>query len=415
MDIINISKKDKQLFGEVSLPTSKSISNRLLILQFLSGSSIRIRDLSRADDTVLLSTSLDMIRNHMISGNEQITRIDTRNAGTVMRFLTALLSMTRGTWLLTGDKRMLNRPVGILVDALRELGADIQHMERVNYLPLLIKGRNLYSRDITVDASVSSQFISALLLIAPFLPDGITMNLKGAPSSSPFIRLTLRIMEEAGLSTVWQENLIRVYNKQVPEKDLSVEADWSSAAFWYGMMAVAKEGDLLLKGLKMSGMQGDEYIEEISHAFGVIGIQEEGGVRIRKAGPVATHLDFDFRDFPDLAQPVIVTAALKGINGVFTGLENLRLKETDRLEALRTELQKIGASLNEVAKGYWNLTPRNVSKKEISIDIYEDHRMAMSFAIPAFAGYKVKIMQPGVVDKSYPGFWDQMKSVGVTI
>jgi 3-phosphoshikimate 1-carboxyvinyltransferase len=412
--MVTISKANRECTGEIRLPTSKSISNRLLILQFSYGPELRIKNLSRSDDTVLLSSLLDLIRQYQLRGETGLLRIDTMNAGSVMRFLLALLSVTRGHYLLIGNERMNQRPVGALVDALRSTGADIEYLDKSGYPPLLVRGRAISGRRITLDASVSSQFLTALLLLAPKLEEGLTLELIGIPVSWPYVKMTTGILTELGVQVILQENAIRVYHKPSIRTEIEVEPDWSAASFWYCMLSMAEKGNVYFPGLHKSGRQGDQQVITFFQQLGVETIEEKNGIRIRKAKQMSTNFQADFSGFPDLALPVILACSAAGIHASFTGLEGLRIKESDRIEAITNGLMKTGIFLKEEPLGTWALSGLLKEPNEIQIPDYEDHRIAMTFAGLAVKGFTIKFEHPEVVNKSYPGFWKDLESVGFT-
>jgi len=413
--MITISKTNRDCTGEIRLPTSKSISNRLLILQFSYGPELKIKNLSRSDDTVLLSSLLDLLRQYQLRGETGLLRVDTRNAGAVMRFLLALLTVTRGHYLLIGNDRMHQRPVGALVEALRANGADIEYLDKPGFPPLLVRGRAISGGRITLDASVSSQFLTALLLLAPKLEEGLTLELTGIPVSWPYVKMTTRILSELGVQVIVQENSIRVYHKPVIRGEIEVEPDWSAASFWYCMLSMADKGSIYFPGLRKSGSQGDQQVATIFRQLGVDTFEEKNGIRIRKAKQQYTNFQADFTGYPDLALPVILACSAAGMSGIFTGLEQLRIKESDRIEAITSGLLKIGIYLREEPQGTWGLSGMMKAPLEVNIPDYEDHRIAMTFACLAMKGFTVNFEHPEVVNKSYPGFWKDLESIGFTV
>ena len=412
--MIRITKDTGDCHAEIRLPASKSISNRLLILQFFYGNSFNISNLSNADDTLLLSSLLDLIRQYQLKGETGLLRIDTRNAGTVMRFLVPLLSVTRGHYFLTGSERMKQRPLGGLVEALRETGAEIDYLENVGFPPLLIRGRAVTGRRIRLDSSLSSQFVTALLLLAPTLEDGLTLELTGNPVSWPFIKMTTGILTDLGVHVVLQENAIRVFNKKEIKAGITVEYDWSAASFWYCMLSMAEKGEVFFTGLRKTGLQGDQQVASFFRQLGVDTIEEKDGIRIVKGEKSYENFYADFTGFPDLALPVILACGAAGIPGTFTGLERLRIKESDRIEAVSNGLLKAGLILKEEFPGTWRISGHLIDPCEIYIEDYKDHRVAMTFACLALKGFTICLEQPDVVNKSYPGFWKALESSGFT-
>jgi 3-phosphoshikimate 1-carboxyvinyltransferase len=387
----------------------------MLVLQFLHPEDISISNLSAADDTVLLETLLREISESVRAKSKKILTLNVGNSGTTMRFLIALLSVVPGSYVLTGDRRMLKRPVGILVEALRELGADIQFLNLHNYLPLFIKGRSLISREITVDASESSQHISALLLVSTIISSGLSISLNRQVISRPYILMTCKLLEMCGYPVIWQEELIRVFPGRPQEANIKVEIDWSSASFWFGMMALAEKGEIFFPELKRTGLQGDEVVAELFNQLGVIIRQNDKGIHLLKSIPEPGLIDWDFRNCPDLAVPGIMTCALLGRRAVFRGLESLRIKESDRIDSLRQELRKLNGDIIAEYSGIWRLVPARTKRKKIRINSHADHRIAMAMMMVAMKGIEVEITDPDVVSKSYPGFWRDLQQIGFII
>ncbi|HNW77184.1 MAG TPA: 3-phosphoshikimate 1-carboxyvinyltransferase [Bacteroidales bacterium] len=420
MNSIIVSAPTTVLKGRVTLPASKSISNRVMIIRALSGADFPVSHLSDADDTVLLSELLEKIASHTTN---EVCELDTANAGTVMRFLTPYLALRPGTWMLTGSDRMRQRPIGVLVDALNSLGAEISYLAKPDYPPLLIKGRSFVGGEITVDAGISSQFISALLMIAPLLPEGLIIRYKNRPVSSPYITMTTRLMRTFGVKTEPGKNFIKVPQGQYQPVAFEVESDWSSAAFWYEAAALATEAELELPGLASDSMQGDSVLPGIFANFGVSTEYTGDSVILRHTGRKVDGFYFDFTDYPDLAPAVITTCVAVGIRGRFEGLASLRIKETDRIAALKTEYEKLGGEVDstEVTDMIQSLEVAPSKTKKIHyppapfFETYGDHRMAMTFAPLSLLLGPVKIVNPEVVTKSYPGFWEEMKKAGFTI
>jgi 3-phosphoshikimate 1-carboxyvinyltransferase len=396
------------------LSSSKSISNRALLLQALSGNQSEVSNLSSARDTQLMK--------RLVSSSEKT--IDVLDAGTTMRFLTAYFALTGKNKILTGTDRMKERPIGLLVEALRKLGATIRYLDKEGYPPIETQGFEKQLTDqLEIPGNVSSQYISALMMVAPTLPNGLTINLKGEVGSVPYIRMTAALMKEFGVEAVldFEKGVVRVPSSKFQVAKITVEADWSSASYWFGFTALAKEAEIVLPNVSEKSLQGDRVIVEIMDKLGVQSVFENGNIRLTKKD-YGMHLRWDFRDCPDLAQTVLPVCAAKGITGEFTGLESLRIKETDRIAALQNELKKIGAELTEPSTGNWKLPAGKAGKPEtgnlpthpISIQTYHDHRMAMGLA-PLATLMDLKIESPEVVNKSYPTFWDDMRSVGFEV
>jgi len=405
-----ITKEDKILKGEITLPSSKSISNRILIINSLSYSPYEIDNLSDSDDTKVMEAVLNANTNHF----------DIGHAGTAMRFLTAFLSKIAGEWILTGSERMRQRPIGILVDALRKLGASIEYTENEGFPPLKILGTSLKGGVLELDGSVSSQYISALLMIAPTITGGLTLKLLNQVTSRPYIELTLNLMKQFGVRHSWKGNEIRIDEQTYNPVKFFVEADWSGASYWYAMAALSGECNLLLKGLRLQSLQGDAAQSVwFENYFGVHSKQEGNDVRLTKTEvPELELLALDFIDNPDIAQTFAVLAVCQKVPFHFKGLTTLKIKETDRILALQTELAKFGATLTEPAEGElaWDGTFTNSSMNHpIVIETYHDHRMALAFAPAAVVYPEIVISDPDVITKSYPAYWDDLKRVGFKI
>jgi 3-phosphoshikimate 1-carboxyvinyltransferase len=415
MKIITVSKKNKVLKGRIRLPSSKSLSNRLLMIRMMAPEPFRIHNQSDADDTLLLEDLLQQVRNKKTSRPQM--EIDTANAGTVMRFLTTYLSMIPGKWILTGSERMKQRPIGVLVDAIRSLGAEIEFLGKIGYPPLMIKGRPLKGGEIMVDPGISSQFVSALLLISPSLPGGLTIRMQGQPVSTPYIMMTLRLMKYFGIDLKRDKNRIMIRESVYTAKDFMVESDWSSASFWYEAATLADEVDLFLEGLRINSLQGDSVLADIYQNFGINSEFSKEGVRLTRVKKKLDGFYFDFTDYPDIAPAVITTCAALGLRGRFEGLKSLHIKETNRVKALENEFRKLGIVLNQDLRADQTQTieffnPRLKSGGDTRIDSYGDHRIAMTFAPLAMQLGSIKIENPEVVSKSYPQFWDHLSSLG---
>ena len=404
---------------EAALPASKSISNRALTINYLAGSDEHPSNLSQCDDTDVMVSAL---------GNMPY-EIDIKAAGTAMRFSTALLCVGDGEHVITGTERMRHRPIGVLVDALRSLGADIEYVENEGFPPLRIKGRQLEGGRLDVPGDISSQYISAILMIAPVMKYGLTLHLTGKVISRPYIDLTICTMQEFGAEVEWTDaSTIRIEPKQYEAKPFVIENDWSAASYWYEIVALLNKKNegtqcrVTLPGLMDSSRQGDSAVRYIFSMLGVKTTFAEKKPLVPTEVTLEAHrrrlprLDFDFTGQPDLAQTVVVTAALMDIPFCFSGLQTLRIKETDRIAALKAEMQKLGFVLDDSVEGTlsWDGT-RCEPMPEPVIDTYEDHRMAMAFAPAAVMFPGLRINNPEVVTKSYPRFWDDLKAAGFEI
>lgn len=409
--MLAIQNLTRQIWGEVKLPLSKSESNRLLIIQALSKGSVNDENLSEARDTMLLHTVL-------VSEDQEI---NIQDAGTAMRFLTAYYCATGQHKVLTGSARMCERPIGILVEALREIGFDIKYLKKEGYPPLEITPSDISAikNEVHIAGNISSQYISALLMIAPVLPHGLAVYFTTDISSRPYIDMTLDLLSRGGITYEWAGSHIYIANQKFKEATLSPSADWSAAGYWFSMAALADKSEFKLKGLTFDTAQGDKVIAKWCEIFGVKINQEPDGLLLHSNNPAhhnnPTNSDplFDFTDYPDLAQTMIVLCAAKNMKATFTGLDSLRIKETDRIAALQNELLKFGVKLHEIGDGIFGLDG-TFSRSHQIIETYDDHRMAMAFAPLALLG-SITIENPGTVEKSYPDFWDEMQNVGFQI
>jgi 3-phosphoshikimate 1-carboxyvinyltransferase len=409
MDKILLRKSTSPFDVKIALASSKSESNRALIINALAkDSSENLLNLSTARDTQTMIRLLQSI--------DQTA--DVIDAGTTMRFLTAYFTATNQNKIMTGTPRMCERPIGILVDTLRTLGADIEYLVKEGYPPLHIKGfSDQKTSEVTIRGDVSSQYVSALLMIAPTLPQGLTINLTGDLGSIPYIKMTLEQMRAFGVNYVanWEEKTIKVLPNTYQSTVYKIESDWSGASYWYSIVALSvfENTQVELLGLKQNSLQGDSDIVNIMSHLGVLSVFTRDGVFLSKI-PAETTLNWDFTNCPDLAQTVAVTCAALGIEATFTGIESLKIKETDRILALQNELKKFGGDLIEVEKNttYKILSQQEVTnnKSSVTIATYDDHRMAMAFA-PLAMLMDVTIEEPNVVVKSYPSFWDDIKKV----
>lgn len=396
----------KSLKGEITLPTSKSISNRVLIINALANSSFPAQNLSNSDDTRVLQQALNSNADHF----------DVGHAGTAMRFLTAFLSKIVGKWEITGSERMQQRPIKILVDALNQLGAKIEYINNEGYPPLRIWGSNLKGGKLELDGSISSQYISALLMIAPTIEGGLELTLTNKITSASYIELTLKLMSQFGIQHKWEGNIITIEAQAYQTIPYSVEADWSGASYWYQMAVLASEADILLKGLQLDSPQGDCAQALWFERFGIVSTQEGDSLRLsKKQVSLPEKYVQNFVENPDIAQTFAVMCVCKGVPFHFSGLDTLKIKETDRINALITELAKLGAELYEPCDGElaWNGTlDEAMFNSCVTIDTYHDHRMALAFAPVALVNRSIIINDPKVVTKSYPGFWSDLKKVG---
>lgn len=389
---------------EITPPASKSESNRVLIINALAGNAGELKNLSNARDTQT------MIR--LLRSDDKV--LDVIDAGTTMRFLTAYLAVTGQERELTGTARMRERPIKLLVDALRNLSARIDYKEKEGFPPLLIKPfstEQVKASHIKIKGDVSSQYITALLMIAPLLPEGMKLELEGKVGSAPYIAMTLSLMKHFGVTSDWKENIITIAPQKYKPAFYEVESDWSAASYWYSITALADEASVFLKGYKKDSFQGDRIGADIMDKLGVKTTFKTDGILLEKKS-AEKNFEHDFTDCPDLAQTVAVVCAAKGITGTLKGLESLRIKETDRIAALQNELGKFGARLTElVPDREYRVESGNFSVNGQSVATYHDHRMAMAFAPLALRG-KLEIEDPEVVNKSYPHYWEDLRKAG---
>lgn len=410
MDIQILKSSISNRQSSICITGSKSESNRLLLLQALYP-KIRIENLSNSDDSVLMQNAVQA----SISDSDSVT-IDIHHAGTAMRFLTAYFSIQDGKEvILTGSSRMKERPIKILVDALKDLGADISYMANEGFPPLKIKGKKLTKSEVKLKANVSSQYISALLLIASKLESGLELTLDGKITSVPYIKMTLSLLESIGIKTKFINNTITVapHTADLEPKTIVVESDWSSASYFYSIVALSDvDTQITLTSYKKDSLQGDAVLAEIYKAFGVEAKFSDNTITITKSSIVnrQSSIDLDLSNAPDIAQTIAVTAFGLGLECYMTGLHTLKIKETDRLVALKTELEKLGAEV-EITDASLHLKSSKYINTEVAIDTYNDHRMAMAFA-PLGLRTPLIIKDAEVVSKSYPQFWEDLKGIG---
>ena len=399
----------------IMLPASKSISNRALIIQALTKGGMMPENLSDCDDTEVIIRGL----------GKQSEIIDIKAAGTAMRFMTAYLSATDGEYTITGTERMKHRPIGILVDALRYLGAEIEYVGEEGYPPLRIRGRQLEGGTLQIAGDVSSQYISALLMIAPILTKGLELKLTGNIISRPYIDLTLHLMHEFGVAAEWSDfDTIRVKPQPYQQRAYTIESDWSAASYWYEILALTDDtlSKVALQGLKDGSRQGDSTVRYIFSLLGIKTSFKEKDVNgmpealLTRHSRMLNRMDYDFTNQPDLAQTLIAVCPVLGIPFHFTGLGTLKIKETDRIEAMKREMEKLGYILHEEEGTALSWTgERCEPMTQPTIDTYEDHRMAMSFAPLAIKLGEIRINNPEVVSKSYPHYWADLRKAGFKI
>jgi 3-phosphoshikimate 1-carboxyvinyltransferase len=423
--MIRLSAPKHSIRGSILLSGSKSISNRLLVLSHILEMPFDQQRLSDSEDTKLLQLALDKIKTALKNNTDSETVIDIGQAGTDMRFLTALLAVTKGKWFLTGTGRMKQRPIGSLVTALRELGANIDYAGETGFPPLRIEGQDLPGGEVNVPADISSQFISALLLISPIFERGLGLNLVGDPVSRPYIDMTISLLQSAGVSIEKHEHTILVSglktdglnSKENIQDPWLIESDWSSASYWYSICSLTENAELELSYLSERSLQSDSILPVLYRELGVNTVFRQNSILLSKQKTNASRFEFDFRDCPDLAQTIAVTCFGLGIGARLNGLSTLKIKETDRLQALKTELEKLGARVT-IGNDFLTIEPsreKHLEQSAQTVSTYHDHRMAMSFAPLALVTGSILIEDQKVVQKSYPRFWDDLKSVGFDV
>ncbi len=404
-ETLELVSATRQIQAIPRLPGSKSISNRLLMLEAVSGGAIRPGSLSEADDTQRL---LKICR-------ELPANAEAGHGGTTFRFALALLASTPGyQGTLGGSVRLNERPQASLIEALRSLGADIRCLQNEGFAPVSIQGKALHGGQLHIDATVSSQFLSALLLIAPRMHKGLELFPTAEIVSPGYLEMTLRLLEQSGARVERRESSIYVGPGEWKNTSIEVERDWSSASYWYAFMALCSKGSVLLEGLHFSGLQPDEACAEAFRSLGVNSEPCPEGIRLRRTERHSTHFKWDGSESPDIVQTLVCVCAGLGIQAEFTGLKTLRIKETDRLAALQNELRKIkvGVELEGDHRLLLNPSQADYSRTLIA-ETYNDHRMAMAFAPLVLRCYRVAIRNPEVVNKSYPGFWRDVREAGV--
>ena len=403
-----INHNNNSFSNSFEISGSKSESNRLLILNSIYG-NLKIDNLSNSDDTVILDKYITNLESH----------IDVHHAGTAMRFLTALLAIkTNKKFVITGSKRMKERPIKILVQALNKLGANISYFDKKGFPPLIIKGQEIFGGEISLNSNISSQYISALMLIAPILKNGLLINLEGKITSKPYLEMTLAILKKIGINCYFKNNIISIEHcSKINNSAISIESDWSSVSYFYSIVALSNAAELNIGTFYKSSIQGDVKLYEIYAKLGVETkfIKSSSRILIKKINDFIKpdHIDLDLTENPDIAQTIAVTCFGLGISCDLFGLHTLKIKETDRLEALKIELSKLGANV-KVTNNSFHLAPTFSINNGISIETYNDHRMAMAFA-PLALMTPIIINNPDVVTKSYKDFWKDLKSLNFNL
>ena len=403
-----INHNNNSFSNSFEISGSKSESNRLLILNSIYG-NLKIDNLSNSDDTVILDKYITNLESH----------IDVHHAGTAMRFLTALLAIkTNKKFVITGSQRMKERPIKILVQALNKLGANISYFDKKGFPPLIIKGQEIFGGEISLSSNISSQYISALMLIAPILKNGLLINLEGKITSKPYLEMTLAILKKIGINCYFKNNIISIEHcSKINNSAISIESDWSSVSYFYSIVALSNAAELNIGTFYKSSIQGDVKLYEIYAKLGVETkfIKSSSRILIKKINDFIKpdHIDLDLTENPDIAQTIAVTCFGLGISCDLFGLHTLKIKESDRLEALKIELSKLGANV-KVTNNSFHLAPTFSINNGISIETYNDHRMAMAFA-PLALMTPIIINNPDVVTKSYKDFWKDLKSLNFNL
>jgi 3-phosphoshikimate 1-carboxyvinyltransferase len=406
MQLKYIITPPKSVQTTIQLPASKSISNRALILNALSLSTAPIKNLSDCEDTQVIIDAF----------NSNTNQFDIKAAGTAMRFLTAFLAGMDGNWIIGGSKRMHERPIHPLVETLIALGADIEYIEKDGYPPLNIKGKKLKGGEVYLSGNISSQFISALLMVGPIMENGLIMHIENEIVSKPYIQLTIGLMAKYGVKVNWEGNTISVKQQKYKPVEITVESDWSAASYWYEIASLIPGSEITLKGLTKESLQGDSNVVNLFTDMGVTTEFESDGIIIRSIKKRTKKFFHNFVNEPDLVQTFAAACCFKNTHFLFSGIQSLKIKETDRVQAMINEFKKLGYVLkeNEIGMLEWD-GERCEPVVNPSIDTYDDHRMAMSFTPGAIALGSININDPHVVSKSYPQFWNDLKHAGFKI
>lgn len=412
MSAITLSHPSGIINGTISLPASKSISNRALLTKAVTKADTELLNISEADDTIIMQQALTIDKGKM----------NIKNAGTCMRFLTAYFAaLPNSNIQLLCDERMEKRPIHLLVKALRQLGADIQYLKKEEFPPLSIHGQKLSGTTIDIEANTSSQYISAIMMIVPLMENDVTIHLTGTIASAPYIEMTASVMQQFGIDVSISLPQIQVKHKSTstPPSSFTIESDWSAASYWYQMVALSKDANIVLQGLRLKSIQGDVAIAELMKHFGVKTTEVKDGIRLQKIAPTQQKfpIEINLLHQPDLAPALAATASATNTPTILTHLDNLSIKESNRLLALATELKRCGYKVEATEKSIQihASTTKNSSEHKILMHVYNDHRMAMAFAPLALVHQQIRIDEPNAVQKSYPHFWRDLKQVGFVI
>jgi len=405
---IKISAPKEEIKSFISLPASKSLTNRMLTIQALCEDRIKVKNISPSRDSEVLVAAYKNLSNKII---------DIGATGTAMRFLTAFLSLLPGERILTGSERMKQRPISELVNILKELGANIEYQEKEGFPPLKIIGKELQAKPISIKGNISSQYISAILMIAPYLNTDLQIEITNRILSKDYIWMTIKLMQKFGINVEWNDNLVNVKSGKYNPGEIIIESDWSSASYWYEIISLSQDSMVELTGLKPNSLQGDSVLIDLYKTLGVDSAFTNFGIRIKNIPTICTFFEYDFTDCPDLAQTITVTLVAKNIPFKLYGLDNLSIKETDRIQALIIEFEKLGIHLSSESNNTleWRGGDSIQVPKDHSVETYEDHRMALAFAPLSIITNELLINDPDVIIKSYPKYWDDLKSIGFGI
>lgn len=416
---LKIEFSEIELNGEIELPYSKSLVNRWQIISYIANQGFLPKYFLDSDDAKVLNNMLRIVDS--ARDGVETAVLNCGNTGTAFRFLTSLLAVIPGNWVLTGDSRMEKRPIGQLVDALKMAGANIEYINEVGFPPLKITGKKLVGNKIAIDATKSSQFVSSILMVAPYFQNGLELEVLGETSSQPYIQMTTNLMNLAGVEVDNEGNIYSTERQEYNVQNIEIERDWSAASFFYEMVSMVESSKLVMNGLYRNSSQGDSILPEMFAKLGVETIFTSNGIELRNNGRVEPNINQDFSNYPDLAMPFIVACAAKGVMGKFTGLENLRIKESDRLAVMENLLSKFGFDFRDNGFGEWVLINSckigdfEFEAQSIEVETFNDHRVAMSFAPLSILAKTVEIIDPMVVEKSFPRFWDSLSRLGFAI
>ena len=401
--MIEISSLNKTIYGSIGLESSKSISNRLLIIKALCKTKLRIQNLSNAKDTKIL--------NELLYSFKSTKDINCEDAGTALRFVIAFLATKEGIWKVSGSERMHERPVKPLIDCLTELGSEIKYLEKEAVPPIEIKSKKLKSKKLSLPGDISSQFISALLMIAPTIENGLTLEITSKVLSKPYIDMTLNLMSEFGIKYSWENNLIKVEKQNYLAKNIKVENDWSAASFWYSFLALSKSGEIKIPNLYANSIQGDSVLSFIYSKLGIKTQFNADSIILSKTKNIAKEIELDLSNHPDLALPITVTCCGLGIKAHLMGLESLKVKESNRLECIKKELEKFNVICSISDSSIKIKENQNIVQPKSTIECHNDHRIAMSIAPLCMKVNSIKFDNKNIVNKSYPKFWEDFDRV----